>query len=218
MTFALPNLTGLLTQPRSELVAQERLYSERADRVQKLTNEINELVEEANLLEKVEGTLNLVSTRVLGQSTSTIDQLVTKGLRAVFYDQKLEFRTEITKMRGKTSILFELMEDGESAPLMDSYGGGVLCMIGVLLRVVTIIVLGQRRILLLDESLAHLSSQYVPQASSLLNKICDDLDFTILMVTHEPSFADYAAKHYEAQGTKDGTIFIEQTLSLSSSP
>lgn len=194
-----------------EVTAQERLYEERDQEVQRINKELETLSDEIDLLEKVDHTLQAVSAKVLGQSTSTIDQLVTSGLKAVFYDQSLEFKTVVDKYRGKTSIRFELFEDGQTAPLMDSFGGGVLCIIGTLLRVTTIIVLGQRRILLLDESLAHLSEQYVPQASALLKKICSDLDFNIVMVTHEQMFAQHADMHYVAKRRNKATVFDLQS-------
>lgn len=196
-----------------EVTALERLRQERQNELKRLETEVETLNHETELLDKVEQALQAVSSRVLGQSTSTIDQLVSAGLKAVFFDQKLEFKTTVDKFRGKTSIRFELFEDGKSAPLMESYGGGVLVLVGVLLRVVTIIVLGQRRFLLLDESLAHLSDQYHETASGLLKKLCDELGFTILMVTHQEGFVQHATRHYQAKKTKAGTAFEEVTKS-----
>lgn len=200
-----------LSEVEQQTAGLEFLYKERNEEVIRLEKELEVLTTEIDLLGKVDQTLQAVSAQVLGQSTQTIDQLVTAGLKSVFTDQKLEFRTVVDKFRGKTSIRFELFEDGQTAPLMDSFGGGVLSMIGVLLRVTTIIVLGHRRILFLDESLSHLSEQYVPSASAMLKKICSDLDFTVLMVTHEPLFAQHANRHYEAKKKAGSTMFEEQT-------
>jgi len=190
-----------------DLASSERLLQEREKDLQDLESEVEALHNEAELLDKVEKVLQAVSSHVLGQSTDTIDKLVTSGLKVVFFDQKLEFKTVVDKFRGKTSIRFELYENGKTAPLMESFGGGVVVLIGVLLRVVTIIVLGQRRILLLDESLSHLSEQYHETASTLLKKLCKELGFTIVMVTHQASFATHADLHYEAVPGKTGTEF-----------
>lgn len=194
-----------------QTVALEAKRSEREQEVQRLEKELEVLTEDVELLDKVEKTLQAVSSKVLGASTKTIDRLVSTGLKSIFYDQNLEFKTCIDKYRGKTSIKFELFEDGHTHSLMDSFGGGVLTVIGVLLRVTTIIVLGKRKILFLDESLNHLSEQYVPAASELLKKICAQLDFIVVMVTHEPLFAQHADKHYEAKKLNGATVFEEQT-------
>lgn len=196
-----------------EVAAQAKLLEERTKRVRELEAETTDLANEIDLLGKVETVLQLVSAKVLGQSSNTIDQLVTAGLRTVFPDQNLAFKTHVDKFRGKTSIRFELYEDGQTAPLTESYGGGVLVVIGVLLRVTTIMLLKQRRLLLLDESLSHLSAQYVPNASKLLRKLADELKFDILMVTHQPEFTLNATRHYAAKKTKAGTTFEEVVMS-----
>lgn len=190
-----------------ELVALEQTRAERLRLLKDLEREVATLSAETDLLDKVEAVLQLVSSKVLGQSTSTIDQLVTAGLKIVFHDQSLTFKTTVDKFRGKTSVRFELFENGETAPLTEAYGGGVLVVVGVLLRVVTIMILNQRRFLLLDESLSHLSDSYVPYAAKLLKKLCQDLNFSILMISHNIDFANKADRHYEVVRSKAGTTF-----------
>ena len=166
-----------------------------------------ELSQDIELLTKTEQALLHISTKVLGQSTKNIDKLVSVGLKMVFEDQRLEFRTSTEKYRGKTAIKFELLEDGRVAPLMNAYGGGVLVIVGVLLRTFTTMSLGMRRVLFLDETLAHLSAQYIDNASKLLKKLCDELDFTIVMVTHQPEFAAHADFQYKAVQVGGATDF-----------
>lgn len=163
-----------------------------------LAAELKTLGDECVLMTETEALLLHISGELLGKSTGTIDKLVTAGLRLVFQDQNLELTTETDKQRGKTAIKLLLKENGEAAPIKDSYGGGVLALVGVLLRVTTIMVLDLRRILILDESLAHVSEQYIPATSRFLKKICDELGFEILMVTHQREFAQNADRHYEA--------------------
>jgi len=172
-----------------------------------LEEELTDLGSSVELLTKVEQTLLHISTKVLGQSTKNIDKLVTVGLRMVFEDQNLELTTSTEKYRNKTAIKFQLLENGRSAPLMDAYGGGVLVIVGVLLRTFTTMSLGMRRVLFLDETLAHLSEQYIDNASRLLKKLCDELDFTIIMVTHQPEFAAHANLSYKALARGGETVF-----------
>ena len=114
---------------------QERARDELKERVRSLKDE--EL-----LLTHVEEVLLRLSNLVLASSTQTLENLTTTGLRLVFDDQSLEVKTEIDRYRGKTAVKFHLYEDGKTAPMMDSYGGGILVMIGVLTRVTTIMALG----------------------------------------------------------------------------
>lgn len=190
----------------------EARREERARALVDLEKELTDLDEEANVLTLTEQTLLHISTKILGQSTGTIDKLVTAGLKIVFDDQNLEFRTLTDKARGKTAIKFQILHDGRTVPLIEGYGGGVLCIVGVLLRVVTIMALGMRRVLFLDETLSHLAVDYVDHASKLLKKICAELDFVVVMVSHQPEFASHADRHYTARRVGGATI-IEKASS-----
>lgn len=201
------DLGDRIQQLEAKIAGLEQLRLDRESELKRLEDEVQALTDETLLLEKTEALLMAVSSRVLGQSTTSIDKLVTAGLKIVFFDQNLEFKTHVDKYRGKTSIRFELYQDGKTAPLMNSYGGGPVVTIGILLRVVTILLLNQRRVLLIDESLSHVSEEYHESASTLLKKLCKELGFTILMVTHQASFASQADVHYEAHATKTGTEF-----------
>lgn len=189
---------------RFEIQKEQQIKS-----LENLSREMTRLGNEIFLNEASEKVISQISQRILGSSTSNLDKLITSGLRIVLPDQNLEFKTEITTYRKKTAIEFKLIQDGKVVPLLDSYGGGVLVLIGVLLRVMVIILLDMRRILLLDETLMHLASKYIPDASKLMKKLCDKLGFTILMITHQPDYATYADNHFEARPSVDGVKFVK---------
>lgn len=191
------------------LAQRESLLEERLKMLRNLDSLISAFILEEELNGKAEQALLSISTKVLGQSTGMIDKMLTTGLQLVFDDQALEFKTEIKKMRGKTAINFQLLEKGRSTPIMESYGGGVLVVAGLLLRVVTIVALNMRRILILDETLSHLSDEYVSNASKLLRKLCDELQFTVLLVTHQPDFATHATHNYRALSKRGQTVFTK---------
>lgn len=183
---------------------REAVLMDRREKFVLLLNELQDLGKEAEILEKVEQVLLSVSTRVLGKSVDVIDHLVTAGLKLVFEDQQLEFKTYVEKARGKTAVRFELLDKGKAFPLLESYGGGVLVIVGVLLRVVTILVCDMRRVLFLDETLSHLSDQYIGPASRMMKDLCARLDFTIVMISHAEEFATYADFHYNAEDRGNG--------------
>jgi hypothetical protein len=207
------DLTDSLDEFDRRLVVLHTIFDQRSSQVDSLTTELDKLDGQRDLLARVDQTLLLISTQVLGQSTDQIDKLVTSGLRLVFEDQDLDFKTHVEKFRGKTSIRFELLHNGVTAPMMDAFGGGVLSVAGVLLRIVTIMALGLKRQVFLDETLSHLSEQYIQNASRLLRKLADELDFTIVLVTHADGYADHADKHYIARAGQTGTKFELQATS-----
>lgn len=189
------------------ITASEALLKERKKKLRDLEKELDDLKSEKDLLTMVDTTLSTISSKLLGKSLKVVDKLVTTGLRITFDDLNLEFKTTVEKSRGKTAVKFDLLQNGISRPIKDSYGGGVIVILGVLLRIITIISLNSRRVLLLDESLSHLASAYIPNASRLMKKLCEELKFDILMVTHQTEFAAEADIHYEARPGKDGTEF-----------
>lgn len=172
-----------------------------------LEQELTKLYNSADILEKVDQALLQISTKVLKQSTETIDKLVTVGLKSVFNDQVLEFSSTTEKSRGKTAVKFRLTEGGKTFPLTDSFGGGVLAVTGVLLRATTIMVLNLKKVMILDETLANVSEGYIENASKLLKGLCSELGFTILMVTHQAEFASHADRHYQAKRKEEHVTF-----------
>jgi energy-coupling factor transporter ATP-binding protein EcfA2 len=60
-------------------------------------------------------------------------------------------------------------------------------------------ILGARRVLVLDESLSMLSSEYVAPCSAFLRKLAAELGFKILMISHEEEFATHADQHLRAE-------------------
>lgn len=188
------------------VVEQVTLRDDRQRRVDALKTEIDVLQAEAKLIEQAENVLIELGKRTVGDSTSTLNKLVSLGLKLTFPDQDLELKTRIDKSRGKTAISFDLYDRGRTFPIDDSFGGGVLAIAGFLLRVSIITTLKMRRVLLLDETFAHLANEYIPNASALLRKIADELHFTIIMITHQPEFASSAHLRYKASRRGGVTI------------
>lgn len=203
--------TASLSSVQLLLSKGQALREERLQRKLELEREIERSKKEAVILSRSEQLLLKMSATVLDQSTGTIDKLVTAGLKLVFDDQNLSFVTTTDKLRGKTAVRFQIVEAGRTTPVMSSYGGGVLAVTGLLIRIATILLLKQRRVLFLDETLSHVSDQYHENTSKLIRKLCEELDFTIVMVTHAPSFAGHATRHYQAQSRANATVFVEQT-------
>jgi len=194
-----------------ELRSLEAQFEHRYENFQRIATECEHLKVESRVITDTESLLFHISSKVLGSSTGAIDKLVTAGLQLVFEDQNLALTTELDKQRGKTAIRFKLTENGQAAPIREGYGGGVLALVGVLLRVTTILILDLKRFLVLDESLAHVSEQYVHPTSKFLKKLCEELGFDILMVTHQKEFAEYADLHFEAKRINGKTLIQKKS-------
>ncbi len=189
-----------------QIAGLEALRAERERRLRDFVKEVEALEAEVVLLTASERVLQVLAVKTVAASTEHTDRLVTMGLKAVFHDLHLEFQTKVGKARGKTAAEFQLLENGKPFPIEDSFGGGVLAVVGVLLRVCVIVNLKLRRVLILDETLAHLSDAYHHSASELLRSLAEKLGFQILMVTHSAGFTQAADRHYHAKKTTDGLV------------
>jgi ABC-type lipoprotein export system ATPase subunit len=54
------------------------------------------------------------------------------------------------------------------------------------------------------------SAQYVPNVAKLLRELSEQMQFTFILVTHQPSFTEHATHAYEVSETSDGATFVER--------
>jgi len=93
----------------------------------------------------------------------------------------------LTTRQVKNGVVLE----GDS---IDSFGGSVLTIQSILLRVFIILKRNLRPVLFLDESLPALDPAYVSNMAAFLNTLADRLGLDILVITHSPALFD-ASKH-----------------------
>lgn len=140
-------------------------------------------------------------------------KLATLALQEVFYDLQLSLEVEHTSMRGVPGSILRIRdsEKGAVGEPSEAFGGGPGSILGVVLRVVTVVrQQGLSRILILDEPMIHVSERYQPEAARLLRKLCEPeskggLGFDMLVITHEPIFKTSAHKSYHAEKSEDGS-------------
>lgn len=134
-----------------------------------------------------------------------IENIVNEGLLAVFSeDIKIKITSAIK--RDKTEYHIDIIQNGVHGT-QESFGGGVLAVISLCLRVVMIIYCKRDRILFLDESLGFVSEVYQPNLSNFISQLCKRLGFNITLISHQPKMTAYADRIYEACKGKDGTEF-----------
>jgi DNA repair ATPase RecN len=143
----------------------------------------------------------LLDKLVLDQ-VHAIESVVTEGLKSIFFDQDLAFEAEVGQSRGKVSIDLMIRRDQggieiKGAPL-DTFGGGISSMASLTLRLLALMRLKKFPLLILDETLAAVSAEYVDQAGQFLGKLSETTGIPILLVTHNQTFLDHAKTAYQA--------------------
>jgi hypothetical protein len=177
----------------------------RRDAVQRslnsVTAEIERLEDEEELLTLVAALFRQLIDQEVSEGVKAVEHLQTEGLQAVFDDQDLSVKANIEESRGKISVELVTVQKKPNGDIIegvakDDFGGSVLTVQSVLLRVIIMLRRGLRPLLLLDESLPAFDANYISNMGSFLSELCRRLDIDILMVTHNPALFDAADRSY----------------------
>lgn len=171
-------------------------------RGKELQTEIATLSETIEDLDRVTILLNSLGEDRQLKAQQTIEDLVTRGLQTIF-DETLSFHI-VQSVRGKTANVEFLVRttlggDVIETPVMEARGGGLAATIGFLLRLVVMLLAKgtkSENILILDETFAHVSAEYLGPLGEFLRQIVDKTGVQMVMVTHQPEFSEYADSVY----------------------
>ncbi len=115
--------------------------------------------------------------------------IVTKALATVF-EEKFEFKIEWVERRNTTEADFKLFKNKRERAIFGSSGFGIADIISFALRVAYVLLLGKRRLLILDEPFRHLDVRRQPYAANLVNQLAEELDMKFIIATHHKDFAN----------------------------
>lgn len=217
-------LDSLVVRSRQRRRALDQLQGEARSvllRGKELQAEVARLSELAEDLDRVTVLLNSLGEERQLKAQSSIEELVTRGLRMIF-DDTLSFHI-VQSTRGKTAavdfvVRTSLGSQTIDTPIMDARGGGLAAVVGFLMRLV-VMLLGQGKagrdgvsenLLVLDETFAHVSAEYLDGVGQFLREVVDRTGVQIVMVTHQEELTQYADKvaHFHTDGGK--TVVTER--------
>lgn len=176
--------------------------------------EIRRLQDEETLLELV---ANLIRKLIDGEVTDgvkAVEKLQTEGLQTVFHDQDLSVRAEVEESRGKVAVTLLTGRKRQDGVVVEgvadqSFGGSVLTMQSILMRVTVIFRRDLRPLLLLDETLVAVANKYVDRAAKFLSTLCKRLDLDVLLITHDEALVSAANRAYFVTYAKDKAKFTQ---------
>lgn len=211
----LDNLEALLREKRRDVdtrTGEVRAVLHRARDIKESISAREALVED---LERVTALYNTIGEDLQVKAQETIEELVTRGLQTIF-DSSLSFHIVQTIKGRSVSVEFMVRTTiGDTfieTPVLDARGGGVVATIGFLLRVVVLLLSSgtkQDNVLILDETFAHVSEEYLPPLGEFLRELVDKTGIQILMVTHQSEFMEYADKSYRFS-IRDGKTEVRE--------
>jgi ABC-type uncharacterized transport system ATPase subunit len=170
------------------------MYKDKLRRKENLEKEVGSLQEEKEILDKTEKVIKFLMDKLVKKDLSNMDALISYGLKTVYEDRDLIFKSEI-KERGK-KIWIDLQTIYEGRRVDPQTKSSVQVIESFLLRLMCLIRLNRSRFILLDETFSAVDPDYIENLSQLITQLCDKLGMTVFLVTHNRGFVDYANNSY----------------------
>lgn len=166
------------------------------------------LEEDVSDLGKVLKVLGQLVDNMVQKDLDAIDHLVNYGLRVVFPDRNLLFKTRMVEVGGKMKVDFETYDEGVLSE-SDTHGS-VSVVQSLILRVMCIAKTGSARFLMLDETFAALDDDYILRVGYLLKELASKMKMDILLATFnaEASDADTVLRARFNAGKKEMTVKV----------
>lgn len=196
-------------QLREEYRVQETRRDVLIESRDRTEQKIGELRERSDYLKMIEGYLAQFADERQAQVYRQIETTVTEGLTAVFGEEiRLEISTKMHGARSETVFNVVTMIDGEElrTSIMDARGGGVAGIVGFLVQAVLVLLTpNMRPIIFLDESFRNVSEEYQAPLGEFIKELCQRTGLQVVLVTHQPTIAEYADTWYAFSQTSGKT-------------
>ena len=119
--------------------------------------------------------------------------IVTKAISTVF-EEPIEFVVQFVERRGVSECDLSLKIGEDYYDILNEQGGGVADVCSMCLQMAFIMMSQVNRVLVIDEPARHMDVVAQERFIAVLKQLCQELKFTIIMVTHSQAFSDNADK------------------------
>ena len=155
--------------------------------------------------------IRTVGQRTQEQLSYHISDITSLALEAVF-PNPYELTVDFVPRRNKTECDLMFYRDGNKIDPFDASGGGAVDVAAFALRIASWSMEQpkSRNVIILDEPLKHLSTDYQEKASTMIKQISEKLGIQFIIVTHETVLATFADRIFETRIRK-GVTYIKQS-------
>ena len=138
-----------------------------------------------------------------GRFISRLEGILNYGLKTIFDDR--DYRAKIVVDDGKRAAIHLVYEDEDGnqiSPDVKDCGGGIRTVVGLLLQVFFLFHYKVEKLLIVDEGLSQVSSEYLPNLFGLLDELAKKNHLKVLLITHDSRMTEYASKQYVVEANK----------------
>ena len=177
------------------------MYQDKLNHKENLEREVKDLREEKEILDKTEKVIKFLMDKLVKKDLTKMDALITYGLKTVYDDRDIVFRSEVIERGKKIWIDLQTISEGNKVDNLSK--SSVHVIESFLLRLLCVMKLKRARFLLLDESFSAVDPGYIENFSQLIAQLCEKLGMTVFLVTHNMGFVDYSNHSYRISKNGD---------------
>lgn len=210
----LPDLTEVRAKANKALGLRDALDQQIAENERK----IKALENEEQLLELVANLIRQLIDIEVTDGVKAVEKLQSEGLAEIFYDQELSVRAEVEESRGRVSVTLLTQRKQKDGTIVEgvvdqSFGGSILTMQSIMMRITVIFRRNMRPVLFLDETLGAVADRYVDRAGKFLSTLAKRLGLDILLISHDEALVNAADHAYYVTYSGDRAHFREISAS-----
>lgn len=176
---------------------------------------LNNTLSRSKQLEQDLDLMNIVNTYFSDQikqkiqtAQHQIEDIINQGLSFIYRDDSIKVTVSTEVKSNKLNFIVNVSDPKvTSSNLEETFGGGVLATIAFLLKVITNVLYKNEKFMIFDESLTFVSKHYQENLSAFIKKLCQDLDLTLVLISHQPLLHSQADIVYEAYKDNNETKF-----------
>lgn len=183
------------------------VYQDKLSQKNKTESEVLGLRQEKEILDKSEKVLKFLMDKLVQKDLSKMDALISYGLKTVYSDRDLVFKSEIIEHGKKIWIDLQTISDGKKVDPQSQ--SSVHVIESFLLRLLCIMKLKRAKLLLLDETFSAVDVGYIENFSQLVVQLCKKLGMDVFLVTHQVGFVDYANHSYRIARSDNTTEVLK---------
>lgn len=165
-------------------------YRTKKSQLEEEREQLEQARAETTACKQAQEILQHLAQAVQQRAHSRIADVVSVCLSTVF-DRPYQFHIAFDRKRGRTEARLCFMRDGQELDPMTAAGGGMVDVAAFALRVSCLCLHKPplRRLLVLDEPFRFVSETYQDNVRVMLEKLAEEMDLQIVMVTHNQNLA-----------------------------
>jgi len=161
-----------------------------------------ELEKESDTLQEAREVFQKAAILTQNHLAVHLSTIVTKALRATFYEKDVYFKVEFVERRNVTECDMYIEENGFRYSLLESRGFGMTDICSFSLRIAYILLHTCDNFLAIDEPFRNLSEDKHEIVSQMIKELAKELNMQFVIGTHVPSLREHADKSFHVLQNK----------------